>query len=65
MRAGKPAPQRCCVAGALAPASSGACGSDDSGDVDPGDSADAPDYEPALAKAPAELSALYAERRRH
>jgi thiol-disulfide isomerase/thioredoxin len=36
----------------------GACGSDDSG-TDPGSAADAPDYKPALAKAPAELKPLY------
>lgn len=38
----------------------GACGSDDSG-TDPGGTADAPDYKPALAKAPAELKALYSD----
>jgi thiol-disulfide isomerase/thioredoxin len=35
-----------------------ACGGDDS-DVDPGNAADAPDYEAALAKAPPELQELY------
>jgi thiol-disulfide isomerase/thioredoxin len=35
-----------------------ACGGDDSS-VDPGSAADAPDYEPAIAKAPPELKALY------
>ena len=36
----------------------GACGSGDSG-TDPGNAADAPDYKPALAKAPAQLKPLY------
>jgi thiol-disulfide isomerase/thioredoxin len=36
----------------------GACGSSDSG-TDPGNAADAPDFKPALARAPAQLKALY------
>lgn len=37
-----------------------ACGSDDEGaDVDPGDAAEAPSYERALERAPADLTALY------
>jgi cytochrome c biogenesis protein CcmG, thiol:disulfide interchange protein DsbE len=36
----------------------GACGSGDSG-TDPGNAADAPDFKPALAKAPSELKPLY------
>jgi len=37
-----------------------ACGSDETGEEsDPGNFADAPSFEPALAKAPAELDALY------
>jgi thiol-disulfide isomerase/thioredoxin len=49
------------LAAGLAALALAACGSGEATDVDPGDAASAPDYEPALAKAPPKLAQLYAD----
>ena len=56
---GKRSKATAALASGLAALALVACGSEDSTSVDPGTSAEAPDYERALAQAPPELAALY------